>query len=462
MGSFIVQSSHPQIKLYHIDENSCYYEFSATSENGSGKNLQNYSFQRSIKTITGSFSMTVKESPDIPDSEKFLNKVKTFDVVEIYENESLDFRGVITSVSYTADASSLSRNISIQGKSIMYLLESLNLNTELTAMVLTGEGIQTEAEEITLRTETNKGTEVKIKEALTTIYNVFCKVINNNKKLANSGLIAYIKKWIGSDFINIPADMKFYLPLITSFFSRDIVTYPDYIRNFLDPNVYEMYEIIRDGKVYLRIRDCPFDSDDWSNITNQMTILSSSLVSYTISKSIDEVYTSFYANVEGSSLSPEYFLKAGDSSVTVTNEKKTAIYGYKPLRVTFTGYTTASKVINSEKFQKLAARVSKWYDHMDEFYNGTITILNLKNQEKATIGGKLSFLDGEFYITGEDHQWSYGTSPKIIYHVERGGKYSASGNFSELKNISRNIAELEKSAGNAVTSAIGKIKIGSN
>lgn len=446
MGIIKIQTSKPQIKMYHIDTNELYQTFSPDSVD-TGKNLINYSFQKSLKTVTGSFSMTVKENVKMADDKRFLNKVKTFDVVEIYENGELDFRGIITSISYTADASSLTKTISIQGRSIMWLLESLNLNTELTAMIVTDNAIQKEAEDITLKTQLNNGNSTVVKDALKTIYKAFCDVIKKNTALSNSGLIAYINKWISNDFIDIPLyqgkELKFYLPLVTSFFSRDVVTYLDYIRGFLDSNIYEMYEVIEDGKVKLRIRDCPFDKEDWINIP-KMDIFSSTLTNYTITKSIDEVYTSFYAAVEGSRLTPEYFIHAGQTGCVVENEEKKKIYGYKPLRATFTGYTTSSKTtIDEEKFTQLAKRFSKWYDHLDEFYTGTITVINIHNQKKARIGEKISFLNGEFYVVGEDHQWSYGNSPKIIYHVERGGKYSSSGEFSQLKNISRNIAELE-------------------
>lgn len=447
MGINITQTSQPKLMLYHISNGKCYQIFSPTSDSGSGRNLLNYSFQRALKTVTGSFSMTVKEDPD-DTKENFLNNVETFDIVEIYEDgETLDFRGVITSISYSADANSLNRNISIQGKSVIWLLESLNLNTELTAMVVTDKAINQEAEDITLKAQLNNGKSTLVKDALKIIYKTFCDVIKNNTTLSNSGLIAYIEKWISEDFISIPKyqnqDLKFYLPLVTSFFTRDVVTYLDYIRGFLDSNIYEMYEVIEEGEVKLRIRDCPFDKEDWIRIPS-MYISPSSLTNYTITKSIDEVYTSFYAAVEGSSLTPEYFIHAGQTSCVVENKDKKKIYGYKPLRATFTGYTTSSKTtIDEEKFTQLANRFSKWYDHLDEFYTGTIGIINIHDKKKARIGEKVLFLNGEFYVVGEDHQWAYGSSPKIIYHVERGGKYSSNGDFSELKDISKQIAELK-------------------
>ena len=90
----------------------------------------------------------------------------------------------------------------------------------------------------------------------------------------------------------------------------------------LDTRVVNLqYEVIEEGEVKLRIRDCPFDKEDWIRIPS-MYISPSSLTNYTITKSIDEVYTSFYAAVEGSSLTPEYFIHAGQTSCVVENKDK--------------------------------------------------------------------------------------------------------------------------------------------
>ncbi len=445
-----IQSASPVIKLYHFTNNKkdLYHIFSASDKNNlysSGQNLQNYSFQRSTNTLTGSFSLTVKEDVKVlKEDDYFMNKVSTFDLVEIYEKneQKLDFMGIITSVSYNADASSLSKYISIQGKSAIYLLDSLNICMDVTAMAISETGIQSEMEDILLTAQNYTDS---VKTALQEVYNKFIEIVKKKAtNVSNSGLVDFISLCFNTNNIVkvVPDNLEFVLPLVSTFFNNSVVTYPQYIQGYFDSNIYELFENIENGKQNITLRLKPFDFTDWNNLKTK-EIKAIELVSYTFSKSIDQVYTTFYSSIEGSEYSAEYYVRANDKNFLEQNNNKLALYGYKPLRATFSGYQPNQNKDLGIKFKELNKKLRNWYENLDEMYSGTITVINLKDEDAITIGNKLSFIGGEFYITGEDHQWNYGSSPRIIYHVERGGEYK-NGKFSMLKNITKPLNELEK------------------
>lgn len=205
--------------------------------------------------------------------------------------------------------------------------------------------------------------------------------------------------------------------------------------------------MIKDGKPQLRIREKPFDADDWNSLTAK-TINPIEVINYNLSKSIDEVYTVFYSYVEGSPLSPDFYNKlyATKDGYDAVNTAKQKIYGYKPMQCNFVGFNIEKydddKVTNSmkNKISFLNNRMAKWYGNLDEMYKAVITCIQISGYEQAKPGDKIKFLDGEFYVTGTDHSWSYEAAPKITYHCERGGYYN-NGDFAKLNSVSRPMAE---------------------
>ena len=96
-----------------------YFAFSPENPNAyfSGANIQSYTFSNSIDDIDGSFSITVKEDTrELAAGEQyFMDQVKKLDVVEIIENGSVEFYGVVRTISIGATAGAMNKVITISG-----------------------------------------------------------------------------------------------------------------------------------------------------------------------------------------------------------------------------------------------------------------------------------------------------------------------------------------------------------
>lgn len=445
------QTTFPTVSLYN-ENNICYQTFTAGGKSIAANNLQGYTYQRSVNTLSGSFSLTIKENMDT--DETFLDKVHNLDVVTISElNKTTDFIGVITSISYTSNAQNLQRIITISGNSLEFLFEFLEISLDLTAMVITKQAIQEKVKNITINATLNNGNPVKVKDALNSLYKTFCEVANMNSELSNTKIIQIIDHWYGTDIFDVADNLEFKLPIASNMFSGDKVDYASYIQRLFPQNVYEFYGIVLNGKPKLVLREKQFTPEKWKALkTTQLENVSN----YTITRTINEVYTYFYSYVQGSKLDSEFYARAGAGNGIVEKSNKVSKYGYKPLRATFVGYNvldsnTKEQINKMQKvFEELNKKLKTWYENIDEMWAGTFTVILVKNKTLAKIAEKVNFLGGQFYVSGEDHQWRYGTSPQIVYHCERGGKYDESGKFKALENFSKRLADFEKRNSNGV------------
>lgn len=442
----IFQSTFPSVSFTHYKAKSPYFTFKAGGTAISSENLQSYSYQRSVNTFSGSFSITYKE--DITKKETFLDMLEPMDIVKIYEkgNSELSFIGVVMDISYTSSTQGFQRLITITGKSIEYLFEMLNISLDITAMLITDSAVQKEIANIQATTSANDGKAVKVESALNSLYNSFKNIANKNDKISNVAIIDIIEKIYSSGKFDIPKSLSFKLPIVSNMFSGDVANYISYVQNFFPNNVYEFYGTFKDGNPKIKVREKPFSPSDWKSL--KITKIHPELfTNYTITRSMDEVYTYFYSYIEGSALSSEFYARAGASGdVVAYDDEKRKIYGYKPLRCNFVGYNPNGAEDNSEFkkiFKELSSKMKTWYSKLDEMWNGTFTCVIAKDIPTASIGERIEVLSGQFYVSGEDHQWHYGSSPKITYHCERGGKYSSDGKFSKLTGISKVLSDFE-------------------
>lgn len=468
--SVIRQSVTPIIKFIAHNSESTYraafqtYQiFSANSTSTSGRNLQAYNFQRSTHNFSGTFSITIREDDSydniLNNNSPFIDRVEVLDIVEIQEDSSIDridFRGIITNVSVTANVNS--RTITISGKSIEYLLEFLSISLDVTAMKWADSLVEVNEQNLQLKTAVNNGTNSPgIKYAISEIYKSFKNVANQFSKLSNAEVIEIFEHYFTSDFIetNTTVTGEFKYPITSNLYQNSVITLYNYLRNLFPEKVYEFYGIIKNSKSQIRLREMPFldTNEHIKNLNNAFFIKPISIVNCNLERSLDEVYTVFLSYVEGSAFSPEFYARAyaNNNGVynTQKNENKIKLYGYKPLQANFVGFNIEQAenddVTNdlSEQLNKLNLQLKKAYENLDEMYKGSITIINIIGENNPDIGDFINFLDGRFYITSVDHSWQFGSYPRIVYHMERGGMYSMNGNFSPLKGISQKISELK-------------------
>ncbi|MBO4640889.1 MAG: hypothetical protein J5710_14150 [Treponema sp.] len=447
------QSPQPIILCYHsISKGEAvkelYYSFTPTSDYPAGKNLQSYSFDKSIDDFGTSFSFSVKENPN--SKSLFMDQVRLLDVIVISESGSqqkIDFIGVVTTVSAGGTASNLNKVVNVSGKSIEWLFKFYNINADIKCVIFNNAAANN-----TFKTDLAKkhGTEgITIKDIVKESYNMFEKETSKTKALSNFLIGEIIFLWYGYNWVEA-SDEKFFYPISSNLFDSGKINVIDYIKKLLPAPIYEIFgDIDNIGKPVIRARKAPFDNPV-SNIKIDPDLLSD----FTLTKSCDEVYTAFMPYIEGSSQSPDFYMNLATAEgvkergydCALRSDKKSEIYGYQLLTCSFMGYTADSdnskETIDKKKLQQLAEQLRKWFENLDEMYTGDFTIVNITSEKHAKIGEWLGFADGLFYVVSEKHTWNYGDNPMINYQVIRGGDY-VGGNFKEIKNISSVYKEFE-------------------
>jgi len=439
------QSPQPVIKCYSSIENNkvaqkLYEVFSPNSTYSSGKNLQSYSFEVSTPTnIEGSFSFTVKEDENTDDL--FMDKVSPLDIVVISEDggTTYDFIGVVTTISIGCVASNLQKIVTVSGKDISFLFQYLNINTDIKTVSFNSNNKQ-----LIVDFAKNQGENpILVSDIVKKSFDTFVQATKNNKEISNFLIAELIEKWYDKDIFEVGKE-SFYYPISSNMFTEGTITYINYIKKLLPSPIYEIYGIVKNNSPKIRVREVPFDLSH-ENISQ---INPTCLKDFTLTRNCEEVYTAFMPYLEGSSQSPSFYMNlAKGTSVeekgyecAKANTEKVSKYGYQLLTCSFVGFSADGK-LNSEKMSELAAKMDRWFSHLDEMLSGDITIVNYITHKHNSVGEWLKFCGADFYITKASHSWNYGDNPSINYEVSRGGVYLESGDFTPVKQISKSYQE---------------------
>lgn len=451
----IRQAPQPTIKCYHSVKNdnwigqSLYQIFSPDSADLSGANLQSYNFERSIDNFGGSFSFTVKE--DINNSKNpFMDAVTPLDIIVISESGSeqkIDFIGVVTSVSLGGIANNLNKVVTVSGHSIEWLFQYYTINADIKGTIFNK---TKENNYLKIDLASNNGTEgLSIKDIVTKSFEYFDGKANEITEISNIVIGKIIKSWFGENFV-IADDEKFYFPIASNLFSDGKINFIDFVKRLLPSPIYEVYGKIEKNEPKLCARKVPYDNPKAEYAINPVL-----LTDFTLTRTCDEVYTAFMPYIEGSPMSPSFYMNIASAQgltehgydSAVKNTSKVGVYGYQLLTSSFIGYTPDSKndkqsTVAKDKLKKLAESLAKWFSNLDDMYNGDFTLVNLPDKGSARVGEWVRFANGLFYVTTERHYWNYGDNPMINYQVTRGGKY-VNGNFAKLEKLSTVYAEFE-------------------
>ncbi|MGL4981272.1 MAG: hypothetical protein ACRC4W_00180 [Treponemataceae bacterium] len=426
--------------------------------------MQSYNFNISVNDLMGSFSLIFFPNTGETANENLFDKIKTLDVVEIYESKAGKessrpvFTGIVKTKKFVAQASENGnvRRLSISGFAITSLVSQFTINLDIKAMALSKQFANNDnlRTALTLELSTNPGEELSLKFIVKKIWDYFVNLsINENiQGLTTTKIKKYITAFMGDDFIE-SQDILFHYPLGSVFNAEGTQDFWSLIDDLLPSPIYEKfaYTDTETGLMKIKIRQVPFSEEDWT--TNPITesdwvklpkkkIEAIELKDYELIQSDNEVYTVFYSYVLGSPFEFDKALilatqeNAADSTI-IHDKEKFEIYGYKPLICMFRGYGSkdgSPKDTTTESNMKsLNAKLRSWYGKMDEMLSGSITIAMTYDDEKQIMpGDRVSFLDGEFYVDGISHSWSYGQGGDVNLSVSRGGKYFSDGSFYEF------------------------------
>lgn len=446
------QSSKPQITFYNYKTGTCYQTFSINSTNISGKNLQSYSFERSVKQLTGSFQIQIKEDTTAVTG-MFLDKVNHMDIVKISEDGiNVDFIGFVTTISFGATAANNNKVINISGKSIEGLFDLFMISGDVTAQSF----FNAQVSQLDLLTELNKNGKdpTSVVDAVQTVFNCFTEVAGKYKGISSTQILTMINKYYGNVSSWLDAgSLKFQFGITSNLFNNGTMKIFPFIRNLLPEDVYEIYGYIENGKPKIRIREVPFTNTSFAKL-KQTTVSPSIITDYTLTKSNEEVYTVFLSYIEGSPMDADFYKKINSTtsgySNAEDNQEMISLYGYRPKYVNFIGYNRADNDTDqaaqddtiTNKIKALNEKVADWYSKLPEMYSGDISVVNYHDKTMPKIGERINLCKGSFYVTKEKHSFRYGSSPTINYTIERGGAYTGAGTFVPLKGISTPFAEL--------------------
>jgi len=210
------------------------------------------------------------------------------------------------------------------------------------------------------------------------------------------------------------------------------------------------------------IRISPFGNpessrNDWENL-DPYVISPMSLTAFELEQNDENVYTAFASYIIGSARDRKFYMAVGQKGPDDKaryNAEKVAVYGFKPLEISFMGYDRGSgKDINAaeEAIKKLNDLARYWYSRNDDMYSGTITMITDFNTPETNprVGCRAKFLGGEFYINKTEHSWTFGFTPTIKLTVSRGMVYEngimKDGKDGIIKDIGKKYKELERTS----------------
>lgn len=446
----IRQFTHPLIEFISYKDFKVYHSFSDSKDT----NLQSYNFTRSVNNIDGSFSVSLKATSVNYDANIFINQINPLDIIAIYEDGKpfLDYLGIVSEIGFASTATQGGGIIQISGKSIDSLFNRYKISVDKTAMASfnsKARNIDNSNELLKQNSETKELEPLKLNDIIRSSWEKFNQGVKDNPAISNFKIGEIITRFYGDQFWDRnAADVKFQYPIANHLFKDGESKFIDFLKELLPEKVYECFGTIENNKPTLKIRQVPFTSQRWDKLEKAKDIPLSTLTDYFFRRSDNEIYTSFFSYIQGSTESPDFYraITATEEGFTDyrssdVNKEKAALYGYEPLFLNFTGYpsgfndeTIKNNTNNSviEKFKALNIEAQEMYSKLDEMYTGNFSIVRTKDFPTPKCGERAKISEIEFYLLDEKHVWQYGKPITISYNFSRGGVYS-NGVFSKGK-----------------------------
>lgn len=419
---------------------------------GANTNLLSYSFTLSVNDITGSFSATFY--PDYQNKQgktvSLFDDFKKLQIVEIYEGNGLSsdkpvFTGIIRTKKYVAQTSDGGghRRISISGTAITGLLSQFYINLDVTACAISDQ-LKTQADIINKLTINGKQN-AEVREVIETIWDSFFEI---SQQLGTPKIKEYIDRFAGgiNNVFDID-DSKFGYPLGCVINGQTTQDFFSIVDNIIPSPCYEKYAYMgSDGKMKIKMRMVQFSPNKWQGLKTT-EIPSTVLQSFDLTETDNEVYTAFYAYLNGYQIDEQKSLilsTMGGAGVdkVLKDSEAFKIYGYRPMLAHFIGYGTKDGEDDSEtpsNMEEMSVKLREWYENIPLMLKGSLTLSMVFDGVTPTVkiqpGEVIKFLKGEFYVEGVTHSWSYGGGGEVNLNVSRGGRYSNGKFEGEIKDI---------------------------
>jgi len=460
------QAPRPEVRIYDPKSDNVKLFFSTSSK----KVLREYSFKTSVDDVRGQFSLTFY--PDEYDgSTPIFDQLNILDIVEIYESRNHisqyhkegelvkkilpTFTGVIRSIKYASQISGrgVQRRLVVSGCSIVGLIADFYMSMDTSTQVLTEELAAQEnvGKSLTVSLLENGNKPLKLEEVIKKTWDEFVNLSCKYKKISNPEIYNILEKWAG-DFFDIDKELTFNYPLGCIFNAKITQAFFDIIEGIIPYQVYEKFAYMdrATGKMRIKIRECPFDEDKWNEAKYPEKGADGGLPlklvkTLDIEQNDKEVYTVFFSYLDGYPIQMEKALiltkqnkESKSAPALVEYDEKYSKYGYRPLFVHFIGYSKAEgedDTTTEEKLQKLNQRLKDWYGNIELMYHGQMSLATDLSMYMPQAGEVISFRGGEFYVTADEHKWTYKGNPETILTVTRGGVYTSQENENVTETV---------------------------
>ena len=434
-----------------------YFSFSPENPNQyfSGANLQSYSFTHSIDDINGSFSITVKEDtrPLGVGEQYFMDQVKKLDVVEFIENGSVEFYGIVRTISIGATAGAMNKVITISGISAAGLLNMFNISTDVASMsFLQNEGANKKITERISKLFLQKAKDgVDVAEVFRIVYlamfyiadgktyNPDTKTWEKAKSAAPfasfktqrifrfifgvahddvSGTETYDTSRYSKPVEFLDCKEKFKFQLTSNLFNQNEVNIVSYFKGFMPPPIYEMFHTFdENNSPKIVLREVPFSPTEWTNLPIK-EIDPSLITDYTLSNTDTNIFTTFYAYAAGAPGNPELYKKAGATDkdgnpIMKVDGDLVDVYGFIPLDVNFIGWKPRD--IKDDSIMTVASDLSKkvkeYFKNLKDFWNGDVTFINMLENDDLKI--TVHEVDKEGNVTEKEGTKKKSKAPRV-------------------------------------------------
>jgi len=411
--------------------------------------LVSYQFSETLATVNSGFALQLVPRL-FSDGEGWLEKIKIYDLVFIYEFGELRYGGYVKSLRYTARISGdgkPNRRISISGGSFGELLSTFQLVLDLIlykgSPVAEAASVQLSA---VLAAELEKGN--NIGDLFKIIYDHFMDLaMAVGLEGVSIGLKPLLDHFLDFDSY-ISRDLNAIYPMALSLYNVGANNIWQILSNLLFPPVNELFGRwnYRSSKYEIVFRRTPFEPEDWKTLL-WIEIPPVVIVDHDIGKSNEEIFTFYLGELAGAGISRNLAIISGESTGRnyVIDQEKWRKYGFRPMYIEFKYFNRDRDSADAAVLMRDVSKMLKrWFEHNDEFYSGTLTIMTLGNREymkrNPRIGEKIKFLGGEFYLESSDHSWEFLGPMVTKLNITRGYKYDASGNMeAPMDQVSRKL-----------------------
>jgi hypothetical protein len=446
--------------------------FKPESGAGAWGNLQSYTFTESTEDIEGSFSFTTLNDIDTESEKSIFELIPLRSIMKIYEGgDHPSFVGIIRRIKFEKQMTSqgIKQSIIFSGKSLISCVSEYMVSLDVRIYNVANAADKNKELTVELAGKTS------MEEFIKTTWEYFKKVshdLNQNLNgVTNTKIAEIISEYLGDidTFLRVTgAEQTLQYHIANAFFNAQNNHIVDVWRNILPKDVYEIFSFCdREGKAKIMVRMVPFgdpgkSENDWGNL-DIYTIRPISLIGYALDQNDENVYTAFASYIIGSAMSRNFYMainQEGPDDMAKYNAEKVAIYGFRPLEISFMGYDRQGNTDGNESnsasdtIRKLNGLAEYWYSRNDDMYSGTITVITDFKQPKNNpkVGCRAKFLGGEFYINRTEHTWTFGGTPTIKLSVSRGMMYDEKGIMRDgedgiIKGIGNKYAELKYDKG---------------